>query len=67
MCLPFGGEYPKTNSPGIVLKAEKIKHKDHKGFTQSSQTAKIQCFNFVAIVYALCALWLEMIFKTTAR
>jgi len=55
-----------VNRKEVVLKAEKINHKDHKAFTQSPQTAKIHSIHFVSIVPALCTLWLKMTFKTTS-
>ena len=49
----------------VVSKVEKINHKDHKELTQSSQTTKLHCFNFVTFVYTLCTLWLKMTFETS--
>jgi hypothetical protein len=50
----------------VVTKAEKIKHKDHKESSQSSQTTGIHCFNFVIIVLTLCTLWLKMTSEITS-
>ena len=55
-----------VNRKEVVLKAEKMNHKDHKAFTQSPQTAKIQSIYFVSLVPALCTLWLKMSFNTTS-
>jgi len=45
-----------------LTKNIKKNHNDHKEFAQSSQIAKIHCFNFVTVVLTLCTLWLKMTF-----